>query len=307
MKLDDHNVSSMVAAKSFNDNTDKINHMDYTSDGQTLITSSNDDSITVYDCNTGTKSRSVNSKKYGVDLIHFAHTGKDAIHSSTKVDNTIRYLSLHDNKYLRYFLGHTKKVVTLCMSPLDDMFLSGSLDKTIRLWDLKQPNCQGLMQLPSRPIAAFDPEGLIFAAGVGSEVVKLYDLRTYDKGPFATFKLVAESNVEWTGMKFSPDGKAILIMTNGPFMRLIDAFTGQITHTLTGHANDKNISLNATFSPDSKYIFCGSTDDQIYVWSKESGRIIARLKAEHAGPVENLTFNPKFFMLASACSQLRFW
>lgn len=84
----------------------------------------------------------MNSKKYGVDLIHFAHANKDAIHSSTKVDNTIRYLSLHDNKYLRYFLGHTKKVVTLCMSPLDDMFLSGSLDKTIRLWDLRTNNCQ---------------------------------------------------------------------------------------------------------------------------------------------------------------------
>lgn len=84
----------------------------------------------------------MNSKKYGVDLIHFAHANKDAIHSSTKIDNTIRYLSLHDNKYLRYFLGHTKKVVSLCMSPLDDMFLSGSLDKTIRLWDLRTNNCQ---------------------------------------------------------------------------------------------------------------------------------------------------------------------
>jgi len=57
------------------------------------------------------------------------------------------------------------------MSPVDDMFLSGSLDKTIRLWDLKSSNCQvfsaflkflenyfyfeGLMQLSSRPIAAF--------------------------------------------------------------------------------------------------------------------------------------------------------
>ena len=28
------------------------------------------------------------------------------------------------------------------MSPIDDTFLSGSMDKTIRLWDLKSPNCQ---------------------------------------------------------------------------------------------------------------------------------------------------------------------
>lgn len=307
MLINDASIKSIVAAKSFNDNTDRINHLDYTADGTTLITSSFDDSIIVYDCNSGTKSRSVNSKKYGVDLIHFAHANKDAIHSSTKVDNTIRYLSLHDNKYLRYFLGHTKKVVTLSMSPLDDMFLSGSLDKTIRLWDLRTNNCQGLMQLPSRPIAAFDPEGLIFAAGINSETVKLYDLRSFDKGPFDTFNLVAETNVEWTGMKFTPDGRNILITTNGNFMRLIDAFCGNISHTLTGHENEKNETLNATFSPDSKYIFCGSSDDTILCWSRDSGRIVERLKADHTGTIENVMFNPKFFMLASACSQLKFW
>lgn len=43
------------------------------------------------------------------------------------------------------------------------------------------------MQLQSRPIAAFDPEGLIFAAGIGSEVVKLYDLRSFDKVYFCDF------------------------------------------------------------------------------------------------------------------------
>lgn len=41
--------------------------------------------------------------------------------------------------------------------------------------------CQGLMHLTGRPVAAFDPEGLIFGAGVNSESVKLYDLRSFDK------------------------------------------------------------------------------------------------------------------------------
>ena len=37
------------------------------------------------------------------------------------------------------------------------------------------------MHLPGRPVAAFDPEGLIFAAGINSESVKLYDLRSFDR------------------------------------------------------------------------------------------------------------------------------
>ena len=67
------------------------------------------------------------------------------------------------------------------MCPINDTFLSGSLDRTIRLWDLRSPNCQGLMHLNGRPVASFDPEGLIFAAGIESRQLKLYDLRTFDK------------------------------------------------------------------------------------------------------------------------------
>ena len=91
----------------------------------------------------------VNSKKYGVDLIRFTHAQNTAVHCSTKIDgtfhilllllhlystrniigpivlfllDTIRYLSLHDNKYIRYFPGHTKKYVALLLR-LDAKFL----------------------------------------------------------------------------------------------------------------------------------------------------------------------------------------
>lgn len=67
------------------------------------------------------------------------------------------------------------------MSPTDDTVLSASQDKTIRLWDLRSPNCQGFIQLQGKPVTVFDPDGLIFAAGINNECVKLYDLRSFDK------------------------------------------------------------------------------------------------------------------------------
>ena len=55
----------------------------------------------------------------------------------------------------------------------------------------------------------------------------------YCQGPFATFKMQQDKDCDWTGLKFSPDGKLILISTNGQVIRLIDAFQGTPLQTFT--------------------------------------------------------------------------
>ena len=100
--------------------------------------------------------------------------------------------------------------------------------------------------------------------------------------------------MEWTGLKFSPDGKTILLSTNGGVIRLVDAFHGNPTHSLTvndnlftnfkklhsihfydlfpkGHVNDKKLALEASFSPDSQFVFSGSSDGKVHAWNAETG------------------------------------
>lgn len=53
------------------------------------------------------------------------------------------------------------------MSPVDDTFLTSSVDGTVKLWDVGMAgNALGVMRLPSNvegsPIAAFDCTGLVF-------------------------------------------------------------------------------------------------------------------------------------------------
>ena len=59
------------------------------------------------------------------------------------------------------------------------------------------------------PIGAFDPEGCIFAAGIDSNIVRLYDLRTFDKGSFSTFHVQNTDKSEWKKLEFSGDGRQV--------------------------------------------------------------------------------------------------
>lgn len=54
---------------------------------------------------------------------------------------------------------------------------------------------------------------------------------TCQQGPFATFKLQYDRTCEWTGIKFSNDGKLILLSTNGAALRILDAFKGVVLHS----------------------------------------------------------------------------
>uniref|UniRef100_A0A8C8JPG5 WD repeat-containing protein 82 n=1 Tax=Oncorhynchus tshawytscha TaxID=74940 RepID=A0A8C8JPG5_ONCTS len=279
MKLTDNVLRSFRVAKVFRENSDKINCFDFSSNGETIISSSDDDSLVLYDCQEG----KYDIKKYGVDLIRYTHAANTVVYSSNKIDDTIWYLSLHDNKYIRYFPGHNRRVMALSMSPVDDTFISGSLDKTM--------GPAGLMHLQGKPVCSFDPED--------GQIVR--------PGPFATFKLQYDRTCEWTGLKFSNDGKLILVSTNGGALRLLDAFKGAVMHSFGGYNNSKAVTLEA-FTPDSQFIMIvAGLDEKIHMWNAESGMKVAGLDGKHTGPVTCLQFNPKFMTFSSACSNMAFW
>ena len=54
MKLVDHVVRQFKVAKLFSENTERINHIDFSPSGDLLVSSSDDDQIVIYDCEKGT-------------------------------------------------------------------------------------------------------------------------------------------------------------------------------------------------------------------------------------------------------------
>ena len=244
------------------------------------------------------------SKKYGVHHIKFAHSPTNIIHSSTKEDDNIRYMSLHDNKYLRYFRGHKGRVVSMDISPTSDLFLSAALDDTVRLWDLRSNACQGLTNIKGSPLIAFDPQGIVFALALSDSTIRLYDVRNYEQGPFGMIQsdMFAPGD-RWTGLKFSNNSRDMLVSTCNGRIYVLDSMDYKLKYTLGGYDNGSGQKLEASFTPDSNYVVSGSENGIVYVWSAADGRKVVELSG-HKSRCNLVQFNPKRLMMVTGSTPL---
>lgn len=297
------------------EHVERVNSIDFSKDGELLLSAGDDQRVCIYSCRHGARQHISQCRKYGVDSARFTHDPLSIITASRNDwDDAIRYLSLHDNRYLRYFKGHTDRVVALEMSPKEDTFASAAADDTVRLWDLRTTECTGVMRFTQtgetrrRTTIAYDPSGVVFAAAGAGQHVKLFDVRSYDKGPFVTFTpdpLLA-APADFSSMKFSLDGKLMLLSTTRGQVLLLDAFDGKLLQTFSGHANTNQLPLEACFSPDADFVLSGSEDGTIWRWKVSTAEALPALRG-HVGPVGAIKVNPTRALLASACSAVCLW
>ncbi|KPV72992.1 uncharacterized protein RHOBADRAFT_55238 [Rhodotorula graminis WP1] len=351
-------LSSFKPSKVFKGHNAKdtsFTSLDFDDSGGYLITSAEDEKMQLFDARTGHHVTSIPSKKYGAHLARFTHTKSTMIHASTKENDDIRYCKLEDKSYIRYFKGHTKRVVSMEMSPLDDTFLSGATDDTVRMWDLRTASAQGLLNVAGHPCVAYDPTGAVFAVVLNlRSTVMLYDVKNFDKQPFFTTHIddpilrdrsfPARTPV-YTSVRFSNDGKWLLVGTSGDVHYVLDSFDGNVMARLelpehsiaTGleravtKPHDRPMepaaglsSEEVSWSPDARYIVAGAIDGRIHVWDFAPPPAetpadrpppsnmctlhpVASLDGHATGPARCVAFNPKSAMLASAGRELALW
>ncbi|KAH9321691.1 hypothetical protein KI387_016330, partial [Taxus chinensis] len=305
MELTEDVIRSMDIGVAYKDYNGKISSLDFHQSNNYLVTACDDESIRLFDTASGTLQKTIYSKKYGVDLICFTHHPTSVLYSSKNGwDESLRHLSLMDNKYLRYFKGHHDRVVSLCMSPKSEMFMSGSLDHTVLLWDLRTDKCQGLIRVRGRPAVAYDEQGLVFAISSEGGLIKMFDARLYDKGPFDTFVVEGEKS-DASGVKFSEDGRLMLLSTIDGYIHILDAYQGTVMHSFNVEAVPDSGTLEASFSPDGKFVISGSGNGNIHAWSVSNGKEVACWMNGAIPAV--VKWAPRRLMFASGSSMLSLW
>ena len=68
-------------------------------------------------------------------------------------------------------LGHKKSVTTVAFSPDGEIIASGSVDETIKLWDVKTGECLATLEIP-RPFTKGKITGIEGETEVETEVIQ---------------------------------------------------------------------------------------------------------------------------------------
>lgn len=199
-------------------------------------------------------------------------------------------------------IGHTKSVSSVVWSTDGSFLVSGSLDKSIRKWNISIGKCEIVAEVPHQvhAIALSPDDEFIVFGGVDSSLY-VYDVPTMARilGPLSGHK----GNV--LTVAYSQDGRHIVSGSRDKSIIVWDSKTGA---KLSGPIMHSGVIQSLSHSPLGGTFVTGSFDT-ITIWDAKSFEPFHRALSAHGGRVKSVHYSPdgRFVLSASADGTLKVW
>lgn len=203
-----------------------------------------------------------------------------SIHSISKFSVTLAFTPPQVLK------GHQNAVTSIDVSPNGNLIATASLDRTVRLWDVRGGKAIRVLRGHKDEVytAVFSPNNERLASSSYDGSVLLWDV--------ASGKLLLTLKVsDWsTTLDFSADSRQLAVGSQNRNVVIFDAQTGNILRTL----ETKNPTSVVAFSPNGRYLAVGYR--ALEVWDLQTNKIVKTLRQSG---VTAIAFSPDSRLIAS--------
>lgn len=238
----------------------------FSPDGRRIVVASQN-SAQVWDLRRAKPLTNLMKHRDTVNQALFSPDGKRILTASD--DGTARVWDAQTGKTITGPLKHNGRVWSANFSPDGKRIVTISSDCTARVWDAQtgEPLTGSLITGEICYSAEFSADGTLIMTS--SQRKQVWD---------------AKSGKPLTGLlekaaKFTPDGKRIMVVTEGGIERVWDPRSAQPLIEPLSHGREMSIMpwRSASFSPDGTRIVTASDDGSARVWDSQSGRLLIKL------------------------------
>jgi len=266
-------VATAKEVRLFTGPKQNVHTVAFSPDGKTLAAGSADGSLRRWDVKTGREQRAI-TYKFSITSLAFAPDGKTIACACNAAHGpyVLRQVDVATLQLKFSVVAHQAPIQSVVFSPDGKTIATGSLDKSIRLWD--RDKGEGRLHITGHNggifSLAFSPDGKRLASASQDSSVRLWDAATGEellqiKGHTGAIRAVA----------FSPDGKTLASgnqdWTHQDWtVRLWDASSGKPRGEPHRHLA---AILSVAFSPDGKLVASGGNANEctIRLWDLATG------------------------------------
>ena len=125
-------VTNFTCLKTLEGHTDEVYSVAYSPDGTKIVSGSHDNTIKIWDANTGQCLKTLEGHSLDVNSVAYSPDGTKIISGS--YDNTIKIWDANTGQCIKTLEGHSNVVISVAFSPDGTKIISGSWDKTVKIW-----------------------------------------------------------------------------------------------------------------------------------------------------------------------------
>ncbi|KAI4883103.1 hypothetical protein NFI96_023010 [Prochilodus magdalenae] len=220
----------------------------------------------------------------GITSIEFDSAGSYLLAASN--DFASRIWTVDDFRLRHTLTGHSGKVLSARFLLDNARIVSGSYDRTLKLWDLRSKVCMKTVFAGSSCNDIVCTEQCVMS-GHFDKKVRFWDIRSES--------IVCELELlgRVTSLDLNHDRTELLTCSRDDLVKIIDLRTNAVRQTFNAQGFKCGSDFTrVTFSPDGSYVAAGSADGVLYVWNVLTGKLDKTLDKTHSSAINSVSWSP---------------